>query len=160
MNKTNITNITNITLYPHQLKCIEAIELNKEPKCLINQWCGTGKTRTFTIKTFMDNVNLTVFVFPSLGLINQYNNDYVLNRDPIFNENFNNYKILSFCSENDKVLNNNSLDNNTHNDNNNNENNNNNNNNNNHNHNLNLNHNHNNNNDHNHNINHKLFKKA
>ena len=55
MNKTNITNITNITLYPHQLKCIEAIELNKEPKCLINQWCGTQQTNYKTKKNIMSN---------------------------------------------------------------------------------------------------------
>ena len=73
-------------LYPHQILAIE----NKKDKhkCLINMWCGTGKTRTFTISLFQDNQNLNVIVFPSLGLINQYNNDYFLNPNPIFKENF------------------------------------------------------------------------
>ena len=54
-------------LYPHQK--IAILEKNKYDKCLINMWCGTGKTRTFTISIFQDNQDLNVIVFPSLGLI-------------------------------------------------------------------------------------------
>ena len=90
-------------LRKHQKKCLEQLNLNKD-KCLVNMWCGTGKTRTFTIKTFLDNYNLTVFVFPSLGLINQYNNDYILNREEPFCSQFKNYKTLSFCSDDESKL--------------------------------------------------------
>ena len=44
-------------------------------------WCGTGKTVTFTISIFEDKTSLNVIVFPSLGLINQYSNDYFLNEN-------------------------------------------------------------------------------
>ena len=44
-------------------------------------WCGTGKTRTFTIDLFINNEKTNVIVFPSLGLINQYNLDYILKED-------------------------------------------------------------------------------
>ena len=72
-------------LYPHQQQAI--INKKDKDKCLINMWCGTGKTRTFTISLFQDNQDLSVIVFPSLGLINQYNNDYFLNIESIFKEN-------------------------------------------------------------------------
>ena len=61
-------------LYSHQKQCIT--EQSKYKKCLVNMWCGTGKTRTFTIDLFESNQNMNVIVFPSLGLINQYANDY------------------------------------------------------------------------------------
>ena len=89
-------------LFPHQKQCLNQLNNNK---CLVNMWCGTGKTRTFTIKTFIDNSNLTIIVFPSLGLINQYNNDYILSRKEPFQSQFRNYKILSFCSDDESKLN-------------------------------------------------------
>ena len=89
-------------LYKHQTTAI--FEKNKHTKCLINMWCGTGKTRTFTISLFQDNQNLNVIVFPSLGLINQYNNDYFLNQDNIFKDNFNNFQCLAFCSDDESKL--------------------------------------------------------
>ena len=63
-------------LYPHQRDAITA--KHNHNKCLINMWYGTGKTRTFTLSLFKDLQVLSVIVFPSLGLINQYNNDYFL----------------------------------------------------------------------------------
>ena len=90
-------------LYPHQKIAIS--EKNKYDKCLINMWCGTGKTRTFTISLFQDNQDLNVIVFPSLGLINQYNNDYFLNQDNIFKDNFDNFQCLAFCSDDESKLN-------------------------------------------------------
>ena len=89
-------------LYEHQKSAI--IKKNKHKKCLINMWCGTGKTRTFTISLFKDNQNLNVIVFPSLGLINQYNNDYFLNSNTIFKDNFDNFQCLAFCSDDESKL--------------------------------------------------------
>ena len=65
-------------LYDHQRRAIE--EQNKHRKCPINMWCGTGKTLTFT-DLFMNKEKINVIVFPSLGLINQYCNDYVLSSE-------------------------------------------------------------------------------
>ena len=89
-------------LYLHQQQAI--FEKASHKKCLINMWCGTGKTRTFTISLFIDNLDINVIVFPSLGLINQYTNDYILNEDPIFSDSFSQYKCLAFCSDDESKL--------------------------------------------------------
>ena len=92
-------------LYSHQK---EAIERQKQyAKCLINMWCGTGKTRVFTSSILEDMQNINVIVFPSLGLINQYNLDYIINPD--FIDFWEKYNILSFCSEDEKKLKNKSI---------------------------------------------------
>ena len=89
-------------LYEHQKKAIE--QQNKYKKCLINMWCGTGKTRTFTIDLFMKSDKNNVIVFPSLGLINQYCNDYALSREEPFKTEFEKYNCLAFCSDDDGKL--------------------------------------------------------
>ena len=89
-------------LYEHQKKAIE--EQTKYKKCLINMWCGTGKTRTFTIDLFINNEKRNVIVFPSLGLINQYCNDYALSTEEPFKTEFEKYKCLAFCSDDDGKL--------------------------------------------------------
>ena len=89
-------------LYEHQTKAIK--EQNKHKKCLINMWCGTGKTRTFTIDLFINKENYNVLVFPSLGLINQYCNDYILSLDEPFNTEFKKYECLAFCSDDKSKL--------------------------------------------------------
>ena len=78
-------------LYPHQKR---AIKLQQQyPKCLINMWCGTGKTRTFTVDLLDDCKKMNVIVFPSLGLINQYCNDYTLSSEEPFKSGFDNGSI-------------------------------------------------------------------
>ena len=67
-------------------------------------WCGTGKTRAFTIDLFNNEDPINVIVFPSLGLINQYNNDYVLNQDEPFKTEFEKFKCLAFCSDDESKL--------------------------------------------------------
>ena len=89
-------------LWPHQINAIE--EQRKHNKCVINMWCGTGKTRTFTIELFINNNKTNVIVFPSLGLINQYSNDYVLSNEEPFKTEFEKYKCLAFCSDNGSKL--------------------------------------------------------
>ena len=89
-------------LYKHQQEAIRAKDNHK--KCLVNMWCSTGKTRTFTISLFIDSQDTNVIVFPSLGLINQYNNDYFLSENDVFNDNFSKYKCLAFCSDDDSKL--------------------------------------------------------
>jgi superfamily II DNA or RNA helicase len=47
-------------LYPHQQ---EAIQHEKtHDKCLFNMWCGTGKTRVFTISMFIDDLNFVLLI--------------------------------------------------------------------------------------------------
>jgi len=89
---TKIQQIIMESLYEHQIRAVEACAPHK--KCLINMWCGTGKTRTFTVDIFIQNQPMNVLVFPSLGLINQYSNDYIL-EEP-FQSEFEKYKCLAF----------------------------------------------------------------
>ena len=85
------------SLWTHQQNCFDAKRaLNK---CLINMWCGTGKTRIFTYSILKELYGLSVIVFPSLGLINQFNNDYIRNHE--FIGYWTNHTVLSFCSETD-----------------------------------------------------------
>ena len=90
----------NISLWKHQKKAVK--QTKKYDKCLINIWCGCGKTRIIVYKIFDDKKDLNVIVFPSLGLINQFNNDYILKNE--WNDKFSDYKFLSFCSDNEKQL--------------------------------------------------------
>ena len=83
-----------IHLRDYQKECIE--KKRSLPNSLIKMWCGTGKTRIFTTSIIEFAFLLNVIVFPSLGLINQYNNDYVNNHT--FEEYWYEYEILSFCS--------------------------------------------------------------
>jgi len=89
-------------LYPHQKQAID--EQNKHKKCVINMWCGTGKTRTFTVYLFINSEKTNVIVFPSLGLINQYCNDYALSTEEPFKTQFEKYNCLAFCSDDDGKL--------------------------------------------------------
>ena len=89
-------------LYKHQRNAIK--KQKGRSKCLINMWCGTGKTRAFTIDLFNNEDPINVIVFPSLGLINQYNNDYVLNPDEPFKTEFDKFICLAFCSDDDGKL--------------------------------------------------------
>ena len=105
MNKKEYLNRINkyeLHLRKYQKKCL--IKQRKPDKCLINMWCGTGKTRTFTIDLFINRKKLNVIVFPSLLLINQYCNNYILSKDKLFIDNFKKFKYLSFCSDDDKKL--------------------------------------------------------
>jgi superfamily II DNA or RNA helicase len=88
-------------LYPHQKECI--LKKKDLPKSLINIWCGGGKTRIIVYSIFDDNKEVNIIVFPSLGLINQFNNDYILCED--FMDYFKDYHCLSVCSDSDKKLN-------------------------------------------------------
>ena len=66
-----------INLWKHQQEAVD--NKKKHKKCLINMWCGTGKTRVFVFSILEDNQKINVVVFPSLGLINQFNSDYIVN---------------------------------------------------------------------------------
>jgi len=88
-------------LYGHQRDCIQTKK--GLPKSLINIWCGGGKTRIIVCSIFEDGQDMNIIVFPSLGLINQFNNDYILCET--FMDYFKQYDCLSVCSDSDKKLN-------------------------------------------------------
>ena len=92
--------MVDIKLWPHQDKCIESKK--NLPKSLINIWCGGGKTRIIVYSIFDDDQEINVIVFPSLGLINQFNNDYILSDD--FIDYFKEYTCLSVCSDSESKL--------------------------------------------------------
>ena len=89
-----------INLWKHQQEAVDSKK--NHDKCLINMWCGTGKTRVFVFSILDDNKKINVIVFPSLGLINQFNSDYIVN--PEFTSYWKNYSVLSFCSEDEKKM--------------------------------------------------------
>ena len=89
-----------IPLYKHQLECI--LKKKGLSKSLINIWCGGGKTRIIVYSIFEDGQEVNIIVFPSLGLINQFNNDYILCED--FMDYFKEYNCLSVCSDSESKL--------------------------------------------------------
>ena len=93
-------------LREYQKRAIESS--NQHKKCLINMWCGTGKTDTFTIDIFIQEESINVIVFPSLQLVQQYYKEYILSLEEPFQREFKKYKCLAFCSENENEYDNDS----------------------------------------------------
>ena len=78
-----MSHIKKLRYYQNEaLKLIdEELNINNARKCLVKMFCGTGKSaimRTFQVS---QNVNLVVYVFPSLSLISQFTNDYLKNEN-------------------------------------------------------------------------------
>jgi superfamily II DNA or RNA helicase/predicted SprT family Zn-dependent metalloprotease len=48
-------------------------------RCLLKMWCGTGKTRVFFFHLLEQRLPLSVVVFPSLALVDQFRKDYLNN---------------------------------------------------------------------------------
>ncbi|MFZ4600661.1 MAG: DEAD/DEAH box helicase, partial [Terrimicrobiaceae bacterium] len=69
-----------LTLRPYQLEAIEAID-DSEEDCVVKMFCGTGKSLVmFTYVTDrLEQFPYSVFVFPSLALITQFQDDYLKN---------------------------------------------------------------------------------
>lgn len=57
-------------------KCI-----NSNNKCIVKMFCGTGKTTIMLYYVLIENYKFSVFVFPSIALITQFNKDYLQNKD-------------------------------------------------------------------------------
>ena len=87
-------------LWNHQHECVES--KRDLPKSVINIWCGGGKTRIIVFSILEDGKILNIIVFPSLGLINQFNNDYILSKE--FRLLFKDYNCLSVFSESENKL--------------------------------------------------------
>ena len=85
-----------IILRGYQDRAIEKIIdcLNENDKCLVKMFCGTGKTTVMLHHTISQNYNFSVFVFPSIALITQFNKDYL--QDKTWNITTN---TMSVCSK-------------------------------------------------------------
>ena len=93
-------------LRQHQIKCIENINKNFENdnKFLIKMFCGSGKSFIIYHCLLQYGNNLSVVVVPSINLITQFNNDYLLNDDKEkYNKKYFNkdYELLTVCSKNE-----------------------------------------------------------
>ena len=85
-----------IILRGYQDRAIENIIdcLNENDKCLVKMFCGTGKTTVMLHHTISQNYDFSVFVFPSIALITQFNKDYL--QDKTWNITTN---TMSVCSK-------------------------------------------------------------
>jgi len=81
---------------PYQLDVL--LSIFKHSKCLVKMFCGTGKSCIITNIIIHENKELSVIVFPSLALINQYYVDYLNNSE--YKEYFIKYKKINISSEN------------------------------------------------------------
>lgn len=70
-------------------KCI-----NSNNKCIVKMFCGTGKTTIMLYYVLIENYKFSVFVFPSIALITQFNKDYLQNKDWNITAN-----TMSICSK-------------------------------------------------------------
>ena len=63
---------------PYQKEIDDAIynELNKENRCIVKAFCGTGKSNIMAYGKAFQHHKLKLYVFPSLSLIDQFKNDY------------------------------------------------------------------------------------
>ena len=80
---TNINPIVEINIdYVNRLCQKEAVEnslksLNDNDKCLLKLFCGAGKSRIIVELARCMNKKLSIIVFPSLALIDQFSRDYL-----------------------------------------------------------------------------------
>jgi superfamily II DNA or RNA helicase len=87
-----------IKLFKHQRECLRAIQNNRQlsKRCIVQMFCGSGKTMVMFFEIVTNKYNLNVIVFPSLALMAQFNRDYLLN--PEWLEFMNNFKFINICS--------------------------------------------------------------
>jgi superfamily II DNA or RNA helicase len=60
---------------PYQIEAL--LQIFRYEKCLVKMFCGTGKSRIITNAIIHEKKELSVVVFPSLALIQQYWTEYV-----------------------------------------------------------------------------------
>ena len=63
----------------------------KYDRCLVKMFCGTGKSLVMTKTILHVQSNISVIVFPSLSLIQQYSSDYI----PLYQD----YNVINISSE-------------------------------------------------------------
>ena len=87
----------NISLRTHQNTGFENIINSITQKTLLKMFCGSGKTRIAFKTIVYYQKNLSVIVFPNIGLIDQFNMDYLLN--PQWVNTLSVFAKLSVCSK-------------------------------------------------------------
>ena len=80
---------------PYQLEAL--LSIFRYLKCIVKMFCGTGKSRIITNVIIHEKKELSVVVFPSLALINQYSADYLNNAE--YNKHFKKHKTINISSE-------------------------------------------------------------
>jgi len=93
-------------LYKHQKDCINNINehFKNENKGLIKMFCGSGKSLIIYNCLLKYGINLSIVVVPSINLVTQFNDNYLLNLDKQkYNNKFykKDYDILTICSKNE-----------------------------------------------------------
>ena len=85
-----------MNLRQHQIECIDKIDVHfkNDDKALIKMFYGSGKSLVIYQCLFKYNENLSVIVVPSINLITQFNRDYLLKSDNVF-------ELLIVCSKNE-----------------------------------------------------------
>jgi superfamily II DNA or RNA helicase len=68
-----------MTLHYYQQEAKDEIinVLSINSKCLVKMFCGNGESLIMKNVVAHFNLKLSVFVFPSLSLIDQFNDDYL-----------------------------------------------------------------------------------
>ena len=82
-------------LRPYQQEAVEAV-LDTAGRCVVKMFCGTGKSRVIATVVLREGKPLSVVVFPSLALVQQFSDDYVMGT---YVDQFANYSILNVSSE-------------------------------------------------------------
>jgi superfamily II DNA or RNA helicase len=83
-------------LRPYQQEAVEGV-LNTAGRCVVKMFCGTGKSRVIATVVLREGKPLSVVVFPSLALVQQFSTDYVMGGAYV--DQFANYSILNVSSE-------------------------------------------------------------
>ena len=91
--------MTNI-FRPYQEEAYNAIisEISENPKCLVKMFCGSGKSLIMSKVVSHFKRDLSVFVFPSLSLVDQFYTDYIMHLYPKQN-------VLNISSDVDSTTN-------------------------------------------------------
>jgi superfamily II DNA or RNA helicase len=82
-------------LRPYQADAVEAV-LETTGRCVIKMFCGTGKSSVMATVVLREEKPLSVVVFPSLALVQQFSTDYLMGS---YIDQFANYAVLNVSSE-------------------------------------------------------------
>jgi superfamily II DNA or RNA helicase len=82
-------------LRPYQQEAVEAV-LDPASRCVVKMFCGTGKSRVIVTVVLREGKPLSVVVFPSLALVQQFSADYVMGS---YVDQFADYLVLNVSSE-------------------------------------------------------------
>jgi superfamily II DNA or RNA helicase len=82
-------------LRPYQREAVDAV-LDTADRCVVKMFCGTGKSRVIVTVVLREGKSMSVVVFPSLALVQQFSTDYVMG---LYVDQFADYLVLNVSSE-------------------------------------------------------------